>query len=73
MELKERSFKSSFTLTILFGVSLILLIAGAISLFESDIPFLGFVGIIFIVLVLVWFPYSSLLYRKIKKKQNKIN
>lgn len=70
MATKERSFKSSFTLTLLFGLLLVLLIAISISLFESDQPFLGFIGAIAIILVLVWFPYNKLLYKQIKNKSN---
>lgn len=70
MTTKERSFKSSFTLTLLFGLLLVFLIGISISLFESDQPFLGFIGAITIVLVLVWFPYNKLLYKQIKNKSN---
>ena len=70
MATKERSFKSSFTLTLLFGLLLVLLIGISISLFESDQPFLGFIGAITIILVLVWFPYNRLLYKQIKNKSN---
>jgi hypothetical protein len=70
MATKERSFKSSFTLTLLFGLLLVFLIAVSISLFESDQPFLGFIGAIAIILVLVWFPYNRLLYKQIKNKSN---
>lgn len=70
MATKERSFKSSFTLTSLFGLLLVLLIGISISLFESDQPFLGFIGAITIILVLVWFPYNRLLYKQIKNKSN---
>ena len=70
MATKERSFKSSFTLTLLFGLLLVLLIGISISLFESDQPFLGFIGVITIILVLVWFPYGKLLYKQIKNKSN---
>nr|DAX18282.1 MAG TPA: hypothetical protein [Caudoviricetes sp.] len=70
MATKERSFKSSFTLTLLFGLLLVLLTGISISLFESDQPFLGFIGAIVIILVLVWFPYNKLLYKQIKNKSN---
>lgn len=70
MATTERSFKSSFTLTLLFGLLLIFLIGISISLFESDQPFLGFIGVIAIILVLVWFPYNKLLYKQIKNKSN---
>lgn len=70
MATKERSFKSSFTLTLLFGLLIVFLIAISISLFESDQPFLGFIGAIAIILVLVWFPYNKLLYKQIKNKSD---
>lgn len=70
MTTKERSFKSSFTLTLLFGLLLVFLIGISISLFESDQPFLGFIGAIAVILVLVWFPYNKLLYKQIKNKSN---
>lgn len=70
MATTERSFKSSFTLTLLYGLLLVFLIGISISLFESDQPFLGFIGAITIILVLVWFPYNKLLYKQIKNKSN---
>ena len=70
MTTKERSFKSSFTLTLLYGLLLVFLIGISISLFDSDQPFLGFIGVIVIILVLVWFPYNKLFYKQIKNKSN---
>lgn len=70
MTTKERSFKSSFTLTLLYGLLLVFMVGISISLFESDQPFLGFIGAIAIILVLVWFPYNRLLYKQIKNKSN---
>lgn len=70
MATTERSFKSSFTLTLLYGLLLVFLIGISISLFERDQPFLGFIGAIVIILVLVWFPYNKLLYKQIKNKSN---
>lgn len=70
MTTTERSFKSSFTLTLLYGLLLVFLIGISISLFESNQPFLGFIGAIVIILVLVWFLYNKLLYKQIKNKSN---
>ncbi len=56
----NKIFKKAVTLLLCFVVFIFLMIGCDILLFESDQPFLGFVGAIVTVLVIVWFPYEKI-------------
>lgn len=56
--MKNKEIRKTITLLVIFVLFVLTLIGCSIMLFETDQPFLGFVGVVVTLLVLIWFPYE---------------
>lgn len=65
--MKNKEIRKTITLFVVFVLFVLALIGCSIMLFETEQPFLGFVGVIITLLVLVWFPYERVFKQFLNK------